>query len=289
LTTDTVSLFLNDLSVSTADAGPDQLFCGVLDSLQMQGSETIGNTAVGMWSIAQGGGDFFNLENEFTYVSNIPLGVNIYVWTVDNGACGISSDSVQVILYDPDLPSAFAGVNENICEDEFFGFELDASPAIFPATGSWEILEGDIQISDPFDPNADVTDLGDIIESFSTIVSILVWTVDNGVCGTTSDTVTYILEDCVSIEVPDAFSPNNDGINDVFEIPNLWKYPDNSIKIFNRWGMQVFEAAPYNENWDGRSQHGSSLGTELPVSTYYYILSLGDGSEAFTGWIYLKR
>jgi gliding motility-associated-like protein len=289
LTTDTVSIFVNDLSVAAADAGPDQFFCGVLDSLQMQGSETIGNTAFGTWTTIQGGGDFFNIENEFTFVYDIPLGVNIYVWTVDNGACGISSDTVEIVLYDPDLPPAFAGVDENICEDDFFMFPLDATPAPYPATGFWEIFEGDIEISDPLDPNSDVLTLGEIIEPFSTITNTLVWTVDNGVCGLSTDSVTFILEDCVSIEVPDAFSPNNDGVNDVFEIPNLWKYPDNSIKIFNRWGMQVYEAAPYNEDWDGRSQHASSLGTELPVSTYYYILSLGDGSEAFTGWIYLKR
>jgi gliding motility-associated-like protein len=288
-TSDTVSVFVNDLSVSQADAGADTFFCGVLDSLLMDGSETIGNTAFGVWSTIQGGGDFANLSNEHSMVYDLPLGVNEFVWTVDNGACGISQDTVQVVIYDPNLALAFAGYDEEICQDEFIEFNLEANPVDWPATASWEIIEGDIEISDLLDPNATVLELGEILEPLTTITNVLVWTVDNGICGTTSDTLIYILEDCLTIEVPDAFSPNGDGINDVFEIPNLFKYPENSLKIFNRWGMQVYEAAPYFENWDGRSTHGSTIGEELPVSTYYYILDLGDGSEPLAGFIYLKR
>jgi gliding motility-associated-like protein len=222
-------------------------------------------------------------------VYDLPLGVNEYMWTVDNGACGISQDTVQVVIYDPNLDLAFAGFDEEICQDDFMEFNLEANPVDWPAAASWEIIGGDIEISDLLDPNATVLELGEILEPLTTITSTLVWTVNNGICGTTSDTLTYILEDCLTIEVPDAFSPNGDGINDVFEIPNLFKYPENSIKIFNRWGMEVYSAAPYQENWDGRSSHGSIIGEELPVSTYYYILDLGDGVEPLAGFIYLKR
>jgi gliding motility-associated-like protein len=102
--------------------------------------------------------------------------------------------------------------------------------------------------------------------------------------------VSFALIDCLTIEIPDGFSPNSDGINDFFEIPNLYKYPNNNIKIFNRWGALIYEAAPYQNDWDGRSYHPATIGEELPVSTYYYILDLGDGVLApFTGYIFLKR
>jgi gliding motility-associated-like protein len=198
-------------------------------------------------------------------------------------------DTVEIWNFDPDLPEAFAGPDEEICEDEFMPFELAGSEVEFPANAFWEIYEGPIQISDDLDPNATVNDLGDLFDPDDVETSTLIWTVDNGVCGTSSDSVTYVLVDCIAIEIPDAFSPNGDGVNDVWEIPNLFKYPNNSLKIFNRWGALLYEASPYWENWDGRSHHGATIGTELPVSTYYYILDLGDGSEPITGWVYLKR
>ena len=161
---------------------------------------------------------------------------------------------------------------------------------IFPATGEWTILSGPVEIDQFDDPNATVWDLGSLDGPFEEEVSELIWTVDNGVCGTSQDTIQFVLVDCLTIDVPDAFSPNNDGINDLFDIPNLYKYPNNTIKIFNRWGALVYEASPYTGDWNGRSQHPATIGEELPVGTYYYILDPGDPSwEPFTGFIFLKR
>ena len=289
-TSDTLSIFLNDSDVSDANAGPDIDLCGSPLELQMQGSETIGNTAVGTWSIVQGGGVFENPFNEFTYMTDIPVGENIYLWTVDNGDCGVSSDEVVVTVYDPQIPSAFAGENLEICEDDFLIFNLQGSQAPFPASGMWEIIEGPVEISDPLDPNATVWSLGELESPLEPVTSSLIWTVTNGPCGASADTVSFALIDCLTIEIPDGFSPNSDGINDFFEIPNLYKYPNNNIKIFNRWGALIYEAAPYQNDWDGRSYHPATIGEELPVSTYYYILDLGDGVLApFTGYIFLKR
>ncbi|NQX91898.1 MAG: gliding motility-associated C-terminal domain-containing protein [Flavobacteriales bacterium] len=215
--------------------------------------------------------------------------MHTYEWTVDNGFCGVSSDTVEIVIYDPEIPQAFAGFNEEICEDDFLIFNLQGSFVEFPAEGYWEIVEGPIEISDPLDPGATVFDLGEIFVPLEDIVSTISWNVDNGVCGASADSVSFFLQDCLTIEVPDAFSPNGDNINDEFFIPNLFKYPNNTFKVFNRWGAQVYEAAPYNNDWDGTSQNNATIGQELPVSTYYYILELGDGTPAVTGYIYLKR
>lgn len=289
ISSDTVSVFINDISVAAANAGEDHSSCGGLDSLQMAGSVTIGNTATGMWSVINGGGSFGDPGNEATFVYDIPIGINQYVWTVDNMECGISSDTVTVFVNDPDLATAFAGFSEFVCENEFSSFDLQASPAPFPATGSWSIAEGPIEISDPLDPNASVDYLGFILEPLTTVTNTLIWTVENGTCGTSQDSVTFILQDCLTIDVPNAFSPNSDGFGDEFGIPNLENYPNNSIVIFNRWGSQVYEASPYQGDWDGRSTNALSLSGDLPVSTYYYVLDLGDGSEQLTGFIYLRR
>ena len=81
---------------------------------------------------------------------------------------------------------------------------------------------------------------------------------------------------------------NNDGMNDVWEIKNLNYYPNNSVKIYNRWGTPIFQAAPYLNNWQGQSDASLSIGNELTSGTYYYILELGDNSEPRKGAITLK-
>lgn len=89
--------------------------------------------------------------------------------------------------------------------------------------------------------------------------------------------------------IPEGFSPNADGINDLFFIRGIIYYPENSILIFNRWGDKVFEANPYQNNWDGVSSRRTVGGDELPVGTYFYLLDLGDGSKVIKGTIYLNR
>lgn len=94
----------------------------------------------------------------------------------------------------------------------------------------------------------------------------------------------------LTIEIPQGFSPNGDGVNDLFVIKNIDNYPNNHILIFNRWGNKLFEAKPYLNNWDGSSQINSSdTGNIPPNGTYYYILELGDGSKARKGWLWIER
>jgi len=90
--------------------------------------------------------------------------------------------------------------------------------------------------------------------------------------------------------VPEGFSPNADGVNDVFFIRGLDSYPNNSIVIFNRWGNSIFEESPYLNAWDGKSTAGLSLGTDdLPMGTYFYLLDLGNGSDVMKGTIFISK
>jgi gliding motility-associated-like protein len=101
---------------------------------------------------------------------------------------------------------------------------------------------------------------------------------------------------CV-IKVFNAVSPDGSGQNDVFYIQGLECYPDNSVQIFNRWGLLVFEREHYN-NVDNAFR-GISEGRvtfeksqELPVGTYFYILKYKNSkSDSFekSGYLYLNR
>lgn len=96
-----------------------------------------------------------------------------------------------------------------------------------------------------------------------------------GCVNTTDVTVTSGNGDCLFI--PDAFSPNNDGVNDRWVLRNIRLYPNNSMQVVNQWGQELYSASPYLEPWDGR--HNGNL---LPPGTYYYIFTRGDGSASYT-------
>ena len=112
------------------------------------------------------------------------------------------------------------------------------------------------------------------------------------VCGgeTISDPAELIISE---LFIPNAFSPDGDGINDTWTIRGgLYNYPNNNLVIFNRWGLKVYEADGYNNNWDGNNKSNSSSGNDskLPSGTYFYVLDLnGNGKNVKKGFIYLTR
>jgi len=128
------------------------------------------------------------------------------------------------------------------------------------------------------------------------------------ICGETITTDESALEiyDKV-LHVPTGFSPNSDGINDTWRIARLQIYPNNIVKVFNRWGEKVYEKKGYYNEWDGTNMFNSfssnnipflstldaspknTVGNKLPEGTYYYIIDLGDGSDIIKGYVYIKR
>lgn len=97
-----------------------------------------------------------------------------------------------------------------------------------------------------------------------------------------SDTVKVFVVD--KYPVPNAFSPNNDGINDLWEIPGIDQYPNCRIFIFNRWGNQVFYSKGYQKPWNGTFK-----GKGLPAATYYYTLQLSPEHELVKGSVFLIK
>jgi gliding motility-associated-like protein len=84
--------------------------------------------------------------------------------------------------------------------------------------------------------------------------------------------------------IPNAFSPNGDGINDTWSIKYLETFVNATIKIFNRYGQEVFYAKQYNYPWDGRLKNA-----DMPVGVYYYIIEPNNGRNRYTGSLTLLR
>lgn len=95
----------------------------------------------------------------------------------------------------------------------------------------------------------------------------LIATGENGCTATDSVWVKVFTE----IKIPNAFSPNGDGINDVWNILGLAAYQNSKTQVFNRWGQQVFESKGYEKPWDGKLN-----GKEVPIGVYYYITDINE-------------
>lgn len=86
------------------------------------------------------------------------------------------------------------------------------------------------------------------------------------------------------VKVPNAFSPNGDGVNDKWIITNLADYPGAFVEVFNRDGQMVFQSFGYNVAWDGTIK-----GKPLPVATYYYIITLKNGFKPIVGYVTILK
>ena len=90
---------------------------------------------------------------------------------------------------------------------------------------------------------------------------------------------------CLPI-IPNAFSPNNDGFNDYFNIKNLYNiHKNHNLKIFNRYGTLIYEGHN-SKKWYGHSEGTNEI---VPVGTYFYSLELNNPTnDIFIGWVYVN-
>lgn len=147
--------------------------------------------------------------------------------------------------------------------------------------------------TDKIEDNTIEGNIAPAIEAGSSDKMYRVWveaTIDyeDGLACTSSDTVKIL--PCTSTylipSIPNVITPNNDGYNDEWIIPNLERFPNSEISIYDRWGRQVFYSKPAMSNkFVGRS----STGKNLPMDSYHYILRLNNGTEPIVGNITIVR
>jgi gliding motility-associated-like protein len=95
--------------------------------------------------------------------------------------------------------------------------------------------------------------------------------------------VAYTYASCLVI--PNAFTPNGDGFNDLWIIEGLELYPDVDLKIFDRWGTMVYVSVnAADEPWDG-----TFSGRDLPIDSYHYVIDLNNDEPPITGNITILK
>ncbi|MEJ0030538.1 MAG: gliding motility-associated C-terminal domain-containing protein [Bacteroidota bacterium] len=111
----------------------------------------------------------------------------------------------------------------------------------------------------------------------------------DGAVEVTTDDAALAFTPC-ELKVYNAVSPNNDGKNEIFFIENIDTIPGkkkNTVKIYNRWGEEVFSVHDYNNTtnvFNGTNKNGN----KLPSGTYFYKVSFDGGDKDVSGYIDLK-
>ncbi|MDB5125105.1 MAG: Gliding motility-associated C-terminal protein [Mucilaginibacter sp.] len=190
-----------------------------------------------------------------------------YTVTIGNGGCRDITQAVTVTVLQK--PVANAGLNKKI--EEGASVALHGSVIGTGASYYWTP-------ADHLDHPNSLTPIANPIDN--TIYTLHVIAPNN--CG--EDISNVFVRVFKKITIPNTFSPNDDGINDYWDIKNLITYPECSVSIFNRYGQPVYQSTGYNKPWDGKNN-----GAPQPGGTYYYVIDLKNNTPKLAGWVLIVR
>ncbi len=197
----------------------------------------------------------------------------VYVLTgISDVNCSNSASQTQTIIITATPAQPVASSDVVYCTDD-----LPGSVSVSGAGGTYTWYTDNALTS--------VYGTGSIVTVLGTTQIYYVTESLNG-CESTPDEVSITFENC-EVVYPTAFTPDGDGTNDTWEILGLdEKYPDNTVRIYNRWGNLIFEhessiTNPYNNSqWDGTYK-----GAPLPVGSFYYIIDVKGSDEKIKGTV----
>jgi gliding motility-associated-like protein len=238
---DSTTITVNQTPVAQVNVASVNICTG--DNVQLSAS---GGTDY-LWTPAQG----LSSATIPNPVAN-PLDTTVYTVVASNqlGCSDTATVTVNVIL----KPKADAGPDRVIVEGQ--SVELNGGVVGAFSNITWS-------------PNSDIDNIYSLqptVNPINNTTYILTVASVNG-CGVSVDST--VVQVYKKIIIPNAFSPNGDGINDTWMINALPAYTNYELLVFNRYGQVVFSTKNYSRPWDGTFN-----GTPLPVGTYYYLLDL---------------
>ncbi len=203
--------------------------------------------------------------------SNVQDGDTISVRVLSSEVCvNFDTASTQGIVTLIPTPEVVLAANEIVLSD-YEEVTLDASKSeLSGATYSWSSSDTSLYevMTGRFSTVAKVTP-----EQTQTKFYFSASRTENGTMCSDVDSINVVVD--YSFVIPNAFTPNGDGLNDVFQIDNLEKLDAFRLQIFNRWGTLLYEQKGLSDFWDGTYN-----GNPVPVATYYYVFEYEmDGEE----------
>jgi len=274
-------------NLSPADGGPDFSSCESTASLS--GNTSSGIT--GMWT-STSSANIDNPSQADIAITNLQAGENAFIWSLSTADCqDYSRDTVKITF--ESTPTAVEDIQSIPLDSTSTGFYVLNNDNIANNDG----VTVDFQSMDP-----NFMDLGDGVFSYtfpndSLFTFSFSYVVCSEMCPSLCDSTTVTINreepmiEPVDLDaLPNAITPNGDGLNDalVFDIMllNPQDYPNPELVVFNRWGDIVYKQRPYDNNWQGTNQSGG----ELPEGTYYFINRLSiENNELLRGDITIIR
>lgn len=212
--------------------------------------------------------------------------------TVDDGSLS-ASNTVVVNINDlnepPSIDDAVITVNDLLWRGDLLttitGRDPDSGDVL-----SYTLVSGNEELIFSFDPASGTLSVLDALALFERHRSFeLLFSVTDraGLEGTGTITIDVRrIPGRDDIRPSNGFSPNGDGTNDFWFISGIEAFPENVIRVFNRWGLTVFETRGYNN--EGNAWRGEVKGTAPGVeTTYFFVIHAGD-FQPITGYLILK-
>jgi gliding motility-associated-like protein len=224
--------------------------------------------------------------NDAPVLSNIET--NSILYSLGDPSVQITNTMVINDVDDNFLLSARVSVSENFTRGDVLSVETGASPLI---TVSYNSETGVLDLTGKDTRSNYQAALSKV--SFSSPVSGDAEISDKRIAFTVKDSVDFsnamsrivrITEVFPEVDIVNAFTPNADGVNDVWNFLNLDFYSQVDIKIFDRNGTRVFECKTNDCTWDGTVN-----GKELPPGPYFYTMYLNGGKRRYQGTVTILR
>jgi len=240
----------------------------------------------------------FDALGNVTVSSLTPAGTYTYNYQICDKLSADNCDTATVTI--TVVPNGIVNISSQACNDDSTLIDLLALlPENTPLTGVW------------IDPNNSNTIQGNTFNALGLALGnyTFEYKITDQNCPKSILLNMEINDDCKvlacgNVVVHNAFSPNGDGINDVFRIDSIDDtscYPENNVEIYNRWGILVFETDNYNNTtnaFDGISRGRTTVKQSdgLPTGTYFYIINYKslDGNNVLQnnkkdGYLYLSK
>lgn len=272
---DTMTILVNATPTNLAYAGEDIYACGA-DTVYLSALATSGTN--GTWSSASSL-SFADSSQANTWVSNWNRDTTVVYWTLSGGACrNYSQDSLLII----NTPIAL------VANADVFQVVAGQSASLYVLNNDQWVGDGSIIIASAL-ANGQLSNQNDgwfeVVATVGDSLQYFVYELCAEECPTVCDTalVTLQVDNLGDCNPPNIFTPNDDGVNDYFDIPCLQVRSVAYLAVFNRWGDQVYESDRYNNQWDGRHN-----GNPLPDGTYFYILRIAN-EKPIQGSVEIKR
>jgi gliding motility-associated-like protein len=257
------SMTVNFVPLPVVNAGVNQVICADVADISLSG--LVSGATGGTWTTT-GDGSFSSSNSlKATYKPGAAdiknKAVTLTLTSTGNVSCVVKDDLLVTI--NP-LPAVSAGKDRTILQDQTVTLEGTSSAAQVQYIWSPAVGLSNYTARNP------------VFSGTSTQTYTLTITNEWG-CVASDDVTITVLE---PIKIPNTFTPNGDGVNDVWNIAKLKDYPDAEVHVYNRYGVKLFYSKGYDEPWDGTFK-----GVKVPFGTYYYLIDTKFPGQIFSGYI----